>query len=268
VNDLFNLDGKVAIVTGGNRGIGRAIANAVASAGANVIIAARDKEKMAEAVEEIRKSHGVKALAIETDVRQEGSINSMADKSAGAFGRIDILVNNAGIADGKRPLDLSLDEWNRVISTNLTSAFLCSKAVYPYMQAAGGGKIINIGSMASMFGSSVLPAYGASKGGIVQLTKSLAVAWAGDNIQVNAILPGWYRTEIGRSSDEELERHIASLTPMGRYGQPSELGGAAIFLASRAADFVTGISLPVDGGYSIALRGLDPPFPPPKKRAK
>jgi 2-deoxy-D-gluconate 3-dehydrogenase len=264
MKDLFSLEGKVAIVTGGNRGIGIALARALASKGADIVIAARNQAKMKEAVAEIRKDYPVKVLAIETDVIREEQINAMVQKTAEALGKIDILVNNSGIAEGKNPLDLSVAEWDRVINTNLRAAFIGSRAVYPHMKAIGGGKIINIGSTSSLFGSAVLAAYSSSKGGILQLTKSLGVAWAPDNIQVNAILPGWYKTELGgekRGSAPEMENHIASLTPMGRYGETHELGGAAIFLASQASSYITGTSILVDGGYSAALRGLDTPFP-------
>jgi 2-dehydro-3-deoxy-D-gluconate 5-dehydrogenase len=261
VKDLFSLEGKVAIITGGNGGIGKAIALTMASKGANIVIAARNQAKMAQATQEIQKAYKVKVVSIEADILQEDQIRAMVKEAAGALGKIDILVNNSGIADEKRPEDVTIAEWDLVINTNLRAPFLCSKAVYPYMKAAGGGKIINIGSMTSLFGGSVLTAYASSKGGVLQLTKSLACAWAGNNIQVNAILPGWYATNIGRSQEKELERHIASLTPMGRYGQVEELGGAAVFLASAASSFVTGIAIPVDGGYSAALRGLDTPFP-------
>jgi 2-deoxy-D-gluconate 3-dehydrogenase len=270
VNEMFNLKGKVAIVTGGNGGIGRAIAGALASMGANITIAARNRAKTEQAVKEIAVTHGVKVIGIETDVVHEEQINAMVRRTADTFGRIDILVNNAGIAEGKEPLSVSTAEWDTVINTNLRSAFLCSKAVHPYMKAVGGGKIINIGSMASLLGSSVLSAYSASKGGIVQLGRSLAIAWAADNIQVNAILPGWIKTDLGkevREADPTFDARIASSIPVGRYGEPPELGGAAVFLASPASDYVTGVALPVDGGFSIVLRGFDGPFPPPHKKS-
>jgi 2-deoxy-D-gluconate 3-dehydrogenase len=271
MNDLFSLEGRVAIVTGGNGGIGKAIACALASKGASIAVAARNQTKTAKAVKEIKESFGVSVQGIEVDLLHEEQIDAMVKKVMEVLGRIDILVNNAGIAEGKKPQDVSINDWDRVLNTNLQGAFLCARAVYPYMKARGGGKIINIGSMASIFGSAFLPAYSASKGGIVQLTKSLAVAWAPDNIQVNAILPGWYKTGLGeeaRKTDSTHEGRIASLTPMGRWGKTNELGGAALFLASPASDFVTGVELPVDGGYSISLNGMDGPFPPPSTRNK
>jgi len=266
IKDLFSLEGRVAIVTGGNGGIGKAFACALASKGASIVVAARNQTKTAQTIKEIKKNYGTRVLGTEVDLLHEEQIDAMVKKVLEDFGRIDILVNNAGIAEGKKPQDVSINEWDRVLNTNLRGTFLCSRAVYPHMKAKGGGKIINIGSMASIFGSALLPAYSASKGGIVQLTKSLAVAWAPDNIQVNVILPGWYKTNLGeeaRKADTTHESRIASLTPMGRWGETHELGGAAIFLASHASDFVTGVELPVDGGYSICLNGMDGPFSPP-----
>jgi 2-dehydro-3-deoxy-D-gluconate 5-dehydrogenase len=163
-------------------------------------------------------------------------------------------VNNAGINIRKPAHELSLDEWRRVLDTNLTAAFLCSKAAYPAFKALGGGKIINIGSMMSLFGASFAPAYGASKGGIVQLTRSMAVAWARDNIQVNAVLPGWIDTELTRNARQEvsgLHDSVLRRTPAGRWGDIDDMAGVAVFLASPASDFVTGTAIPVDGGYSV-----------------
>jgi 2-deoxy-D-gluconate 3-dehydrogenase len=165
-------------------------------------------------------------------------------------------VNNAGINIRKMPQDLSSEEYDEVLEVNLRSAFLCSKAVYPAMKEAGGGKIINIGSMTSLFGGGKLMAYGASKGGIVAMTRALAVAWAPDNIQVNAILPGWIDTDLTRRARVELEglnERVLVRTPVGRWGQPEDLQGTAIYLASAASNFVTGVALPVDGGYSVSI---------------
>ncbi|RZI71182.1 MAG: SDR family oxidoreductase, partial [Variovorax sp.] len=170
-------------------------------------------------------------------------------------GRLDILVNNAG-TNVRKPVDqLALAEWHKVMDTNLTSAFLCSRAAHPHFKAAGSGKVINIGSMMSIFGASFAPAYGASKGGIVQLTKSLAAAWAADNVQVNAVLPGWIKTALtdgARAEVPGLNERVIARTAAGRWGQPEDLAGIAVFLASSASDFITGTAIPVDGGYSIA----------------
>ena len=245
----FDLTAKVAIVTGGNGGVGFAIAQGLADAGAAIVIAARDADKNARAVAALQQS-GAKVLSIPTDVRDEASVQMMVSTAAEAFGQIDILVNNAGINIRKAPQAYTLDEWQQVLDTNLTGVFLCSRAAYPFMNKAGGGKIINIGSMTSIFGSNVSPAYAATKGGIVQFTKSLAIFWAKDNIQVNAILPGWIHTDLTASASSERYQFIRSRIPHGRWGEPDELAGAAVFLASRASDYVTGITLPVDGGYT------------------
>jgi 2-dehydro-3-deoxy-D-gluconate 5-dehydrogenase len=245
----FDLTGKVAIVTGGNGGIGYGIAQGLAKAGATIVIAARHQAKNAQASSALREL-GVKALSVSTDVQDETSVQAMVHAAVAAFGGVDILVNNAGINIRKAPQDYTLEEWQHVINTNLTGVFLCARAVYPYMVKAGGGKIINIGSMTSIFGSNVSPVYAATKGGVVQFTKSLAIFWAKDNIQVNAILPGWIHTDLTASASPERYHFITSRIPHGRWGEPDELAGAAVFLASRASDYVTGIALPVDGGYT------------------
>jgi 2-dehydro-3-deoxy-D-gluconate 5-dehydrogenase len=245
----FDLTGKVAIVTGGNGGIGYGIARGLAEAGATIVIAARDPDKNAQATAALRET-GVKAMSSAADVRDEASVQAMVQAAVEAFGRVDILVNNAGINIRKAPQDYTLEEWQQVMSTNLTGVFLCSRAVYPFMVKAGGGKVINIGSMTSIFGSNVSAAYAATKGGVVQFTKSLAIFWAKDNIQVNAILPGWIHTDLTASASSERYHFIRSRIPHGRWGEPDELAGAAVFLAGRASDYVTGIALPVDGGYT------------------
>lgn len=245
----FDLTGKVAIVTGGNGGIGLGIARGLANAGAAIVVAARQAEKTAQVVAELA-AEGGKAIGVTTDVRDEASVQAMTEAAADAFGGVDILVNNAGINIRKAPQDYTLEEWRRVLDTNLTGVFLCSRAVYPHMVKAGGGKIINIGSMTSIFGSSVAPAYAATKGGVVQLTKSLALFWAPDHIQVNAILPGWIHTDLTASAPSERYEAIKARIPQGRWGEPDELAGAAVFLSSAASDYVTGIAMPVDGGYT------------------
>lgn len=249
---MFDLSGKTALVTGGNGGIGLGIARGLASAGANIIVAARNQAKTDEAVSEIS-SLGVGALGVPMDVLDENSVAEGVSAAVSEFGSVDILVNNAGIGIRKPPQDYSLEEWQQVVGINLDGTFLCSREVYPHMKSAGGGKIINIGSMTSVFGSDWVAAYSASKGGVVQLTKSLAVAWASDNIQVNAILPGWIHTDLTapiRNQFTERYEYIRSRIPRGRWGEPDEMGGAAVFLASAASDYVTGVSLPVDGGYT------------------
>ena len=196
---------------------------------------------------------GARAVAIEADVQDESSCRALCARTVERLGRLDILVNNAGIANRKQPQDHTEAEWRRVIDVNLSGAFWCAQAAYPSMLHAGGGKIINIGSMLSIFGTSFAVAYAASKGGIVQMTKALACAWAKDNIQVNAVLPGWIDTEFtqtARKQVEGLNERVLARTPAGRWGKPEDFAGIAVFLASPASQFVTGASIPVDGGFS------------------
>jgi 2-deoxy-D-gluconate 3-dehydrogenase len=249
---VFDLKGRVAVVTGGNGGIGLGMARGLAAAGARVVVAARDQDKSRVAVAELSRL-GPAALAIPVDVSDEASVTALVRASREQCGRIDILVNNAGTNIRKPAHELSLAEWHQVLDTNLTSAFLLARAVYPVMKGAGG-KIINVGSMMSIFGASFAPAYGASKGGMVQLTKSLATAWARDSIQVNAVLPGWIDTDLTRRARQEvpgLNDNVLRRTPAGRWGVIDDLAGVAVFLASPASDFITGAAIPVDGGYSI-----------------
>jgi 2-deoxy-D-gluconate 3-dehydrogenase len=251
--ELFDLAGKVAIVTGGNGGIGLGMASGLAAAGAAVAIVGRNEAKSAAAVAELTQG-GAKAISVATDVTDKEAVAAMAARVARELGRIDILVNNAGINIRKPPHALDIAEWNSVIATNLTSAFLCSQAVHPAMKQAGGGKIINIGSMMSIFGASFAPAYAASKGGIVQFTRSCAVAWAADNIQANAVLPGWIDTDLTKRARQEIDGlhdRVLGRTPAARWGAIADFAGIAVFLASPASDFVTGTAIPVDGGYSI-----------------
>ena len=248
----FDLTGKVAVVTGGNGGLGLGIAIGLAEAGANIVIAARSVEKTAQALEDIR-SLGVEAHGITVDVTQEPAIQRMITNTMDHMGSLDILVNNSGIAVRGLPENLTGIQWDSVLDVNLRSAFLASREAYNQMRGAGGGKIINVGSMYSIFGSDWGAPYAASKGGLVQLTKSLAVAWAKDNIQVNAILPGWFMTDLTRGipeADPSRYDNINRRIPTGRWGEPSELAGAAVFLSSSASDYVTGSTLAVDGGYS------------------
>lgn len=245
----FDLTGRVAIVTGGNGGIGYGIARGLAQAGASIVVAARQPEKNAQATTTLQ-ALGGQALSVTTDVQDETSVQAMVQAAIDTFGRIDILVNNAGINIRKAPQEYTLAEWQQVLNTNLTGVFLCVRAVYPHLCRAGGGKIINIGSMTSIFGSNVSPAYAATKGGVVQFTKSLAIFWARDNIQVNAILPGWIHTDLTASASPERYNFIRARIPHGRWGEPDELAGTAVFLASHASDYITGIALPVDGGYT------------------
>lgn len=251
--DLFDLSGRVAVVTGGNGGIGLGMALGMARAGATIVVAGRDAAKNADAVTQIERAGG-RATAIPVDVLQEDSIRAMIAATVKAHGRLDILVNNAGMSIRKQPEAYSLAEWHTVLDSNLTSAFLCSHAAYPELKKAGAGKIINIGSMMSIFGAPFATAYAASKGGMVQMTKAMATAWAKDNIQVNAILPGWIDTALTRRAREQvdgLHDNVLRRTPAGRWGVPDDFAGIAVFLAARASDFVTGAAITVDGGFSV-----------------
>jgi 2-deoxy-D-gluconate 3-dehydrogenase len=219
----FNLRNRVAFVTGGNGGIGLGMAKGFASSGAAVVIAGRNQTKGHSALAELR-SLGAQAEFVELDVLTEASCYETAQ------------------------------DWHLVLDTNLTSAFLCSQMAHPHMLRAGGGKIINIGSMMSIFGMPFAAAYAASKGGIVQMTKAMATAWAKDNIQVNAILPGWIDTDLTRGARQQisgLHEKVLARTPAQRWGTPDDFAGIAIFLGSPASDFVTGAAIPVDGGYSV-----------------
>jgi len=251
---MFDLSDRIALVTGGNGGIGLGMARALGQAGATVIIVGRNAEKSAAALRELQ-SLGLRAESLACDVAQEAEVLRLFAEVQSRHGRLDILVNNAGSTVRKPPQDFSLDDWNTVMDVNLTSAFLCARAAYPLMLKAGGGKIINIGSILSTFGAAYAPAYCASKGGIVQLTKSLALAWAKDRIQANAVLPGWIDTDLtvgARNQVPGLNERVLARTPAGRWGTPQDLAGIAVFLASAASDFVTGAAIPVDGGYSAA----------------
>ncbi len=247
--NLFDLSGKVALVTGGNGGIGLGMAKGLSETGAAVAIAGRNAEKAKKALKEL----GGKSAFIEVEIAKPESARAMVRETVERFGRLDILVNNAGMNNRKRPELYTPEEWHEVLEINLSGAFFAAQAAHPEMKRAGGGKIVNIGSMTSIFGVGFAVPYSASKGGIVQLTKALASAWAGDNIQVNAVLPGWIDTDLtaaGRREIEGLHERVVARTPAGRWGKPGDLAGIAVFLASAASDFVTGTAIPVDGGYA------------------
>src|SRR6478735_6624985 len=249
---IFDLKNRDAFITGGNGGIGLGMAKGLAVAGASSVIAGRNKTKAQSPVSELR-SLGAQAEFMDLDVVDEKACRQAIQTAVERFGRLDILVNNTGTTVRKQPEDLTAQDWHLVMNTNLTSAFLCSQAAYPHMVRAGGGKIINIGSMMSVFASSYAAPYAASKGGIVQLARSMAVAWAKDNIQVNAILPGWIDTELTQKAREQvqgLHEKVLARTPAQRWGAPDDFAGVAVFLASPASNFITGAAIAVDGGYS------------------
>jgi 2-deoxy-D-gluconate 3-dehydrogenase len=256
MNKLFDLTGKVAIVTGGNGGIGLGIVRGLIEAGVRVAIIARNAEKSQGAARDLAKELGTEPLLVTADVAQAEQVARSVAAVLDRFGRCDILFNNAGINIRKPPQALTPEEWHTVIDVNLTGAFLMAQAVYPTMKRLGGGKIINIGSMTSIFGASFAPAYATSKGGIVQLSKSLALAWAADNIQVNALLPGWFETDLTNRARVEvpgLYEKVLARIPAGRWAQPQDIVGTAIWLSSPGSDYVTGIAIPVDGGFSSCL---------------
>jgi 2-dehydro-3-deoxy-D-gluconate 5-dehydrogenase len=253
--DMFDLRGKVAIVTGGNGGIGLGIARGLALAGADVAVAGRNEDKTRAAVAELQ-GLGVRALGVRADVVDEAQVQAMVAETVRGLGGVDILVANAGTNVRKSPEGYSLAEWHRLVDTNLTGVFTCCQAVHPELKKRGGGKILTIGSMASIFGFDVAAIYAATKGGVVQLTRSLASAWAKDNIQVNCILPGWIDTELTQGARRNLpglQETVIDRTPADRWGQPQDLAGAGVFFCSPASNFVTGTALPVDGGFSSSM---------------
>ena len=249
--EMFSLDGRVAVVTGGNGGIGRGIALGLAQAGAAVAVLARNVDRNEAVSAEIR-ALGVKAFPLCLDVTDRAALAPAIEQVEREMGTVDILINNAGIALPGGVLKLDPAVWDRVLETNLSSCFLLSQIAARSMAQRRRGKIINIASEYSLFGNPIAPSYAASKGGLVQLTKSMAVELAAQNIQVNAIVPGWIESDMtapikGRPFYDDIIRR----TPAGRFGTPEECAGAAVFLASRAADFVTGATVFVDGGYAI-----------------
>jgi len=250
---LFNLSGNVAVITGGNGGLGRSIAIGLAEAGASVAIFGRNEDKNNNTLAEL-KAIGVKAMALKIDITKRTELAPAIKKVEQELGGISILVNNAGIAVlSGGILNETEEEWDSVIETQLNAVFLLSKLVAKSMVNNKKGKIINIGSMYSFFGSGIIPSYSTAKGAIIQLTKSMAVELAPYNIQVNAIAPGWFETDMTAvvKTMPVMNDEIIQRTPAGRWGRPKELAGTAVFLASKASDFVTGETIRVDGGYAI-----------------
>jgi 2-deoxy-D-gluconate 3-dehydrogenase len=249
---LFDLTNRVAVVTGGNGGIGRAIALGLADAGAAVAVLGRNDEKNQRVLSEL-KAMGVPSIAVKLDVTDRARLEPALNRVEGELGGIDILVNNAGnVSLSGGVLQEKPEDWDNVIETQLNAVFLLSKLAARSMLGRQGGKIINIGSMYSFFGSGLIPSYSAAKGAIIQLTKSMAIELAPYNIQVNAIAPGWIETDMTAPVHTmPLNDEILARTPAGRWGQAEEVSGTAVYLASRASDFVTGTTIRVDGGYAI-----------------
>ena len=256
----MSLKGKVAVVTGGNGGIGLGFATGLAQAGADIAIWARNIEKSEAAVLKL-KSLGVNAKAFNVDVADKNQIDQGMIDTEKEFGGVDILVANAGINIRKAPENYLPNEVDQIIKVNLTGVFDCCQAVYPAMKKRGGGKIITIGSLTSVFGFGIAPIYSATKGAVVQLTMSLANAWGRDNIQVNSVLPGWIKTDLTeqtRSLPDFVDK-VLDRTPAGRWGEPADFAGIAKFLGSSDSDFITGVAIPVDGGFTSTLFLVDPP---------
>ncbi len=254
IENLFSLHGRVALITGGNGGIGRVMALAFREAGARVVVTGRNPEKNAAIGEELGDYAAVMALDVYDEEAVQRTIASVVER----FGQLDILVNNAGQARRGAVLEQSLEEWESILRVNLTGAFLCAKhAAQAMIAGKRGGKIINIGSMYSLFGPPNVASYATSKTGVLGLTRALAVELGPHNIQVNAILPGWYQTEMtGHLQNTSLADYVRRKTPAGRWGNPQDLVGVAILLASATSDFMSGAAIPVDGGYSVADRLL------------
>jgi NAD(P)-dependent dehydrogenase (short-subunit alcohol dehydrogenase family) len=260
---LFDLSGQVALVTGTSRGLGQYFARALAKAGADLVLTSRRRETLSEFEAEIR-SLGRRVASVELDVRDHASIQRMAAEAEAAFGQIHILVNNAGCNVRKPALDVTWDDWNLVLDTNLRGSFFAAQAIARGMVAREYGRIINIGSVTSVFGYAGLAPYGASRGGIRQLTMSLADDWSPHGVTVNCLAPGWFKTSQNRVMYENPEwvEYLVERIPAGRPGMPNDLDGAIVFLASEASRYVTGQTLLVDGGISIGrTRALAPQKP-------
>ena len=252
-SELFDLSGRVAIVTGGGSGIGRQMAEGLAEAGADIVLCARKPERCEQAAEELQEL-GVRALGLRCDVRDPAEVSALVERTRAELGRIDVLVNNAGTSWGASAEEHPLEGWQKVIDVNLTGVFLCSQAAGRVMIDQGGGKIVNIASVAAFGGAPPelmnAVAYNASKGGVVAFTRDLATKWARHGVNVNAIAPGWFPSDMNRMLlDAQPDAYLERI-PLGRFGGPDDLKGAVVFLASRASDFVTGQTLVVDGGQS------------------
>jgi len=251
-HNWFDLTGKCAVVTGGTKGLGRAVAGALAQAGANVAIVSRTPADLQRVADELR-AHGRRVLPVPADVTDEGSIQAMVQQVLDQFGQIDVLVNNAGIGDTAAVAEMEVAYWDQVMNVNLRGPMLCCKHVGPHMIGRRSGKIINVASVLAARVARYMSAYCASKAAIVQFTRTLALEWIRHNVQVNALCPGYFLTDMNAEffASERGKQFIAAL-PIGRLGETHELQGAAVFLASDAASYVTGAALYVDGGHTLA----------------
>ncbi len=250
-DSLFDLTGQVAIVTGTSRGLGQCFARALARAGADLVLTSRKRESLAAFEIEI-KLMGRRAISLELDVRDQSSIQRMAAAAEDAYGKIDILVNNAGCNVRRPALDVTWDDWNRVLDTNLRGTFFTSQSVARGMIARGYGRIINIGSVTSVFGYAGLAPYGASRGGVRQLTMSLADDWGKYGVTVNCLAPGWFKTDQNKVlyENEEWVKYLVDRIPVKRPGEPRDLESAVVFLAAESSRYITGQTLLIDGGIS------------------
>ena len=248
---LFDLSGQTAIVTGTSRGLGQYFARALAQAGADLVLTSRRRETLSAFEQEI-KAMGRRAVSLELDVQSQQSIDQMAADAEAAFGQIHILVNNAGCNIRKPALDVTWQDWNQILDTNLRGTFFVAQAVARGMVSKGYGRIVNIGSVTSVFGYAGLAPYGASRGGVRQMTMSLADDWGKHGITVNCLAPGWFRTEQNKVlyEDKEWVEYLVERIPMKRPGEPHDLDGAVVFLASEASRYITGQTLLVDGGIT------------------
>jgi NAD(P)-dependent dehydrogenase (short-subunit alcohol dehydrogenase family) len=252
VLELFRLDGKVAVVTGGNRGLGRAIAEALSESGAAVVVTARDAERARKAAAELAAQTGGRCLGLALEVRDQRSVEAMVARTIEELGGLHVLVNNAGVNIRESIFDLKDESWQEVVDTNLAGAMRCSRAVAPHLKDQGWGRIINLGSMLSVIALPHRSSYAASKAGLLGLTRAMALDLAPYGVTVNAICPGVFRTEINRPilNDPNYLKDFLRQVPVGRLGEPAELKGAAVFLASEASSYVTGSALFVDGGWT------------------
>ncbi|MDQ1272700.1 MAG: hypothetical protein QG591_1330 [Planctomycetota bacterium] len=250
--ELFSLRDKVALVTGAGKGLGKSMALALAESGAHVAVVSRTRSDIETTAQEIQES-GVKSMSIVADVTKQDDVARMVEKVLGELKTIDILVNNVGTYVFGHCLESSLEDWHKMLEVNLTSTYLCSKAVGKHMAERQRGKIINVSSALGVFGAGGSTAYCASKGGVIQLTRALAIEWAKYNIMVNSIAPYSMETEMTKTmlEDEKIKKAIISKIPLKRIGKPSDLSGVVVFLASKASDYITGQVIFVDGGFSV-----------------
>lgn len=254
VLDSFRLAGKVAVVTGSGKGLGKAMAIALAEAGADVTVAARSFDQVQETSREIE-TLGRKCLPVKTDVTSRDDVEALIGKTVDKFGGIDILINNVGMAIVKDLMNTSPEDWQKQMDTNLTSAYLCCRAAGKYMLEKGSGKVVNVATIAGVRGKWQMTGYGASKAGVIQLTKTLAIEWARYNVNVNCIVPGIFYTSATQAvlDNEKIRKVRVSKVPLKRYGKPEEVGPLAVFLSSAASDFITGAIIPIEGGELAKL---------------